>query len=361
MNRTIDLSEPDSSPRWWWPVLIWTAIAIVYAAILRVQIPLPLRFSVPNAAVYFYSLALLMIPVKRISARLMSERRPMVTVLLAHAALATAVVAVWQSINLVYHRLVIGPDYWTLVYAGTWMFQLLSALLAYGAALGITLARLAWARERARARREQDLLLAARDAELAALKAQFQPHFVLNALNSVLALIDRDPALARTMVVRLADLMKAVFERVDVDQVPLERELELARAYLDIERIRLGPRLTVTIEVDDAARAVMVPGFLLQPLVENAVKHGVAPYAVNGWVQVHADVSHGRLRVAVRDSGPGPQPSHIPCASAGTGRGLLITRRRLDNTYGSSYSFSLGRDAGGAVADLDLPTKADAA
>ena len=117
------------------------------------------------------------------------------------------VLGVWQGANVLFFRLEIGPDFWKYVYQDSWLFQLLTAAVVYIAAVGITVASQAIARDRARARREHEVEVAARDAELAVLKAQFQPHFVLNALNSLLALIDKDPALARTMVVRLADLM----------------------------------------------------------------------------------------------------------------------------------------------------------
>ena len=206
----------------------------------------------------------------------------------------------------------------------------MTAGLAYGAALGITLASLAWARERQRARREHELIVAARDAELSLLKAQFQPHFVLNALNSLLALVDRDPALARTMIVRLADLMKAVFARADADQVPLERELDLVRAYLDVERIRLGSRLAVTFDIDDAARGVLVPALLLQPIVENAVKHGVLS-SRQGWIDVDWSIEGDRFLFSWKEAG-GETALSEPAAS---GFGLELLLRSLPYDLGA--------------------------
>ena len=177
-------------------------------------------------------------------------------------------------------------------------------------------------------------MLVARDAELGAIRAQFQPHFVLNALNSLLALIDKDPALARTMVVRLADVMKSVFDRMDVPAVPLERELDLVKAYLDVERIRFGARLSAAFEIDDAARGVLVPPFLLQPIVENAVKHGIAPNAAPGTVRVSARVHNGRLRprsARLRHGrGLGPRLRPRPRAHPASSRNGLSRRVRAD-------------------------------
>src|SRR5262249_19177243 len=151
---------------------------------------------------------------------------------------------------LLVNRIEIGPYYWR-VYTGTWLFQLLFAASVYGTVRGLMLGATFWRRDRERERREAALELAARDLELSAIRTQFQPHFVLNALNSLLALIDDDPALARTMVVRLADLTTAVFDRGDLHELPLERELDLVRAYLDVERIRLGSRLAVRFDIED--------------------------------------------------------------------------------------------------------------
>ena len=235
---------------------------------------------------------------------------------------------------------------------------------------GLTLTAQAWTRERERERREAALVVAARDSELAAIKTQFQPHFVLNALNSLLALIDRDPALARTMVVRLSDLMKAVFDRADLHEVALERELDLVRAYLDVERIRLGARLSVQFDIDDAARGVMVPPFLLQPLVENAVKHGVAPFARPGLVRVTAHLRDDRVHVTIGDSGVSQTPFTAsaslpstelraggtgPSTLLGTGLGLQLTRRRLETVYGQGYHMTFDREADGTAVHLDLP------
>jgi len=356
MSATIDLSEAPERRRWWLPVLAWTVALLLYALMLRVQIGLPFRYALPNAIVYVYTLALLMIPVRRWYARLLDVPRRAATLTLAHIGIAVFVLTIWFGIQMSFHRWTIGPFFWQLVYAESWLFQFATGALAYAAALGATLASLAWARERQRARREHELVVAARDAELSLLRAQFQPHFVLNALNSLLALVDRDPALARTMIVRLADLMKAVFARADADQVPLERELDLVRAYLDVERIRLGSRLAVTFDIDDAARSALVPALLLQPIVENAVKHGVTPYASARYVEVQASIGDGRLQIVVRDAGHGAAAT-TTAGAFGTGRGLQITRRRLDGAYGDGYRLTFDRGASGTAVRIDLPAE----
>ena len=351
-TRAIDLSDERPRGGFWRPLLIWTGVVILYTGILHAQVGLPLVAALPSSAVYFYTLALLMIPVTRLSDRILAARaRPMITIG-KHALMALAVLTTWLLVFVGFQRLSIGPAMWQLVYADSWLFQLLTAVLIYGTALGVVLATLSWKRERALLRREHELEVAARDAELGAVKAQFQPHFVLNALNSVLALVETDPALARTMIIRLSDLMKSVFDRADDDDVPLSQELDLVSAYLDIERIRFGPRLSVALNIEDDARRALVPAFLLQPIVENAVKHGIAPFAESGKIEIAASTRSGRLHVTVRDSGRATQPPE-----PGTGQGLLITRRRLESRYGDAYRLSLDRSPTGMTVSLDLPVE----
>lgn len=349
---TIDLSDRPPSRTGWRAPALWTGAVLLYALVLSVQVGLPFGISLEQSAVYLYSLALLSIPARWWMRRSLAAGRPTPRQLALYIAAGLVTVGVWFGANLLYNRITVGPQYWAYIYEGSWIFQLLFAITVYGTVLGITLTAQAWQREQDRDRRETELRLLARDAELGAIRAQFQPHFVLNALNSLLALIDVDPALARTMVVRLADVMKSVFDRIDVPAVPLERELDLVKAYLDVERIRFGSRLTVAFEIDDAARGVMVPPFLLQPIVENAIKHGIAPSVAPGTVRVRASVRHGRLVVEVVDSGSGVG------AAPGAGVGLALTRRRLDTVYHGAYELTINRLASGTAVRISLPAEA---
>ncbi|HKW01526.1 MAG TPA: histidine kinase [Vicinamibacterales bacterium] len=349
---TIDLSDRPPARLWWRGPLLWTGGVLLYALVLTVQVGLPLSISLPSAAIYLYSLAIISIPVRMWMQRSLSRGRPTASQLTWYVLAGFATVGLWFWANMLWNRYTIGPAYWSLVYAGNWIFQLLFAVTVYGTVVGLQLTAQAWRRERERDRREAELMLVARDAELGAIRAQFQPHFVLNALNSLLALIDKDPALARTMVVRLADVMKSVFDRMDVPAVPLERELDLVKAYLDVERIRFGARLSAAFEIDDAARGVLVPPFLLQPIVENAVKHGIAPSAAPGTVRVSAKVRDGRLDLEVRDSGTGA------ASAPGSGRGLALTRRRLETVYQNAYELTFDRQPTGTSVRISMPADA---
>lgn len=350
MTTTIDLSDPPRKHRVLQAVGVWTAVVLVITLILRTQLGLPFQSAFLHSIVNYYTMALVVWPVWRAGARLAAGKASTLQVVLAHAGLGIAALAVWAAVQLAFSRLTVGPMYWKYVYEESWMFQLFTAAMTYAAAVGVGLSVLASDRERVRERHEVALELATREAELIALKAQLRPHFLLNALTSVLALIDEDAAQARLMVQRLADLLQAVFERLELHEVSLDREAEMIRAYLDVERIRFGPRLSYRIDVTPPAGELPVPSFLLQPIVENAVKHGIEPHARPGAIAMAAAIDGDRLVITVRDSGTGFDEG----APEG-GRGLELTRRRLDELYGSDYALAFERTPGAFIVRLELP------
>ena len=205
-------------------------------------------------------------------------------------------------------------------------------------------------REVQAARLETDLAR----ARLGLLKSQLHPHFLFNTLNAISALVHTDPEAADRMVARLGDLLRLALDDFDVQEAPLSRELEAVRAYLEIEQARLGPRLRVRLDVAPDAAGACVPTFLLQTLVENAVRHGVAPRSTPGHVQVRAWREDDRLRLEVRDDGPG-----LPPEPRG-GVGLANTRARLIHLYGPRQRLEVCNDPrGGCVAGITLPYRED--
>ena len=356
MPPTIDLTERSPRARIWLVVAGWTVVAIVMALILRTQEHLPLAAGLLSSIYYYYLLGGLVWLMCRVDARFGLWKRAPLKACSIHVVLGVLGLAVWSLLQVALMRLSVGSNYWTNVYAGTWMYQLLSAAMTYAAGLGLGLAIQASDREKERQRREAQLEAAAREAEIAVIKSQLQPHFLLNSLNSILVLMKHDVAEAEQMVTRLASLLHSVFDRLDEPLVPLGPELEMIRNYLEIEQIRFQDRLRFTIHADDDAATVSVPPLLLQPIVENAVKHGVAPHARPGEICIKAHRADLRLQIAVTDTGDGP--AHA--GRQGTGRGLELTERRLDAVYGEGRAaMRMERSPGGFTVTLDLPVSAD--
>jgi len=155
--------------------------------------------------------------------------------------------------------------------------------------------------------RERQMRELAVSSQLTALRAQVNPHFFFNSLNSIAQLISADPDKAERCVERLADIYRYILGRTQAEFVSLADELEVAEAYLEIEKARFGDDLTVEAVVEDSARDVRLPGLILQPLVENAVRHGISRKIGGGTVRIQADIERGHLRLVVRDTGLGMQ------------------------------------------------------
>jgi signal transduction histidine kinase len=191
-------------------------------------------------------------------------------------------------------------------------------------------------------------------AQLHALRMQLNPHFLFNTLNAVSSLMLRDVPAANRMISRLGELLRLTLEKSDHQEVSLEQEIEFLRRYLEIEQIRFGERLQLRMEVDPSTLSAAVPNLILQPLVENAVRHAIEPQEAGGQIHVRSACDNGRLLLQISDNGPGLIPQ-----SSVEGReriGLNNTRERLRKLYGENQQFDLNGNAmGGITASLSIP------
>ncbi|MCE9669735.1 histidine kinase [Myxococcus stipitatus] len=190
-------------------------------------------------------------------------------------------------------------------------------------------------------------------AQLHALKAQLRPHFLFNTLNSISALVHRDPRGSERMIARLSDLLRGTLDAAH-EEVPLRDELRTLQLYLDIQAVRFTDRLQVKHDIDPDALGAHVPHLLLQPLVENAIQHGIAPRSAPGTVTVAARKAGEALLLEVRDDGVGLRED--AARKGGNGKGLWITRERLVQLYGMDHRMELrGATGGGASVTLSIP------
>jgi two-component system LytT family sensor kinase len=264
---------------------------------------------------------------------------------LAHAMYRTAV-APYLTVSDAESRWMLFKVYLTLTANGNlWMYVPL---------LGASQLMRAFQRVRARELQAEQLRTELAESELHALKAQLHPHFLFNTLHSVSALIRTDPRSADRMIMRLSDLLRSSLDRSGVQEVSLKEEIEFLDNYLQIEQVRFQDRLQVRMNIDPEVLDAQVPYLLLQPLAENAIRHGIAQRMEGGRIVVTAKRDGDRLCLSLEDNGPGLSPK-----GAVGGIGVSNTRERLERLYGKHQSLKFeNRPEGGVRAQICLPFQA---
>jgi two-component system LytT family sensor kinase len=188
-------------------------------------------------------------------------------------------------------------------------------------------------------------------AELHLLKSQLHPHFLFNTLHAISALMHRDVRAADRMLARLSQLLRVALDYSGTHEVSLQEELDFLEPYIEIEQVRLGDRLNVTMDIEPATLDAKVPHMILQPIVENAIRHGIAPRASPGSIAISARTDGDLLVLEVQDDGPGLAPGR----TAAGGLGLANTRARLAQLYGDRFSFDPHNGGGGFRVRMRIP------
>jgi sensor histidine kinase YesM len=236
-------------------------------------------------------------------------------------------------------------DYYILIY---WLILMISHAFDY------------YSRYREGELRSSQLQAQLAQAELQALKMQLHPHFLFNTLHSISALQLKDIAAANRMIARLGDFLRLTLDNSGAQEVSLKKELEFLKCYLEIERIRFQDRLTVNMEVEPQTLDARVPNLILQPIVENAIKHGISPRAAPGRIDIRVKRGNGLLRLQVEDNGRGIGANGSGASIIKEGLGLSNTRARLDQLYGTGYRFELQNvTEGGLRVTLEIPLKVE--
>jgi signal transduction histidine kinase len=207
-------------------------------------------------------------------------------------------------------------------------------------------------RERERRTAELERLLS--EARLNTLRSQLHPHFLFNTLNAISAHVERNPRVARRMLEQLGDLLRLSLEHAESQEIPLEQELAFLERYLALQKARFEDRLDAEVTAAPETLAALVPTFVLQPLVENAIKHGIGSRSTRGRVRITAWKQDGRLRLRITDDGPGlPRGWRL---TSNPGVGLANTVERLKRLYGGSHLFSIAGEPGsGTCVDIEVP------
>lgn len=285
--------------------------------------------------------------------------KPLHSVLLVFAATAVCASLLWTAAGSGWSELLHGasPGFFVVTRPFAAAMFVLGVILYAMTAVGQYLA-LEFERARNLERRELEMKLAAQEAELRMLRTQIDPHFLFNSLNSISALTSIDPMAARGMTLQLSDFFRRSLGMDAQRKVPLVQEIALVRAFLAVEQVRFGPRLAFEDEVGADAADCMVPPMILQPLAENAVKHGIGNRIEGGVVRIAARRAGSLLRIRVEndaDDEDGSAP-----AAAGCGIGLANVRQRLAATYAHEASINWTREPGRFCVDLTLPASSNA-
>ncbi|HUR95181.1 MAG TPA: histidine kinase [Gemmatimonadales bacterium] len=338
----------------------WSAFALVFAverAVMRAHAgaPLPMLRLLAEELASWWPAAVLTPPFVAAALRLRAPGAPLVRTLGVHAAGAALFVAVGGALMGLSERLLPWADRTeSAASAAAWgiLRYLGPDLLLYALiVVGAEAAAQAWeSRQRAVAASTYARQLA--EARLHVLSAQLQPHFLFNALHAISALVWLDPGRADRLLVRLSEMLRLTLQSGTRVETTLAEEVTLLERYAEIQEARYGDRLRVSFDVDSRVRQALVPRLILQPLVENAIRHGVTRRITPGQVEVRAWEGAGRLHLAVQDDGVGLGARTVPRE----GVGLSITRARLRQLYGREQRFAL-RPApeGGVICSLSFP------
>ena len=231
-------------------------------------------------------------------------------------------------------------------------------MMTYWAIAGLSHAVLYYRESRERALRAAQLETKLIEAQMRTLQQQLQPHFLFNTLHAISALMHRDVDAADRTLIRLSDLLRMTLENLGAQQVPLKTELDFLTKYLEIEQTRFADRLRVDFDVQPEALDVLVPTLLVQPLVENAIKHGIARKKGPGHIAINAHAAHGKLCIEVRDDGVGLSDTALDALQKGIG--VSTTRARLQHQYGADYRFEFHRLPQGLAVIVAVPWRTPA-
>jgi len=349
--------------------VIWTLVVIVeaaqyYASQFVEKRPFPLGLAIRRACEEWYPWAFLTVGILWVARRRNLEREGLRRWILGHLGTSVVVALVYFT---VYAWLLSGQT--SVMDGSTFEFgNVFKKLVIYHFHVTlviywvIVLAHLSWGDyQRSRERELQASALATElvRTRLEVLRMQLNPHFLFNTLHTISALIHENPDDADRIVARLSELLRVSLEQSDSQEVPLRQELIFLEGYLQIEQTRFQDRLAVEMEIESGLDNVLVPSLILQPLVENAIRHGIEPREDTGRVKIAARRLDGMLELKVSDNGPGLPEAEV--APRREGVGLSNTRSRLSHLYGVNHQFELTPAFGGGLeARLLIPCRTEA-
>jgi two-component system LytT family sensor kinase len=335
---------------------IWTLIGLAFAGqsyLARAESgsAITWRFALGRNLIDWYIFAVLALPVLWLSRRIPIEFVDWKRRLTIHIVASIAFSMLWMVVRaLVVTTLELTEgqgafEFWVAfkhALVATFFFN----VLLYWVLISVTHALRFYRRDREREVRTAELENRLTQARLQALQMQLNPHFLFNTLHAISSLMHKDVDAADRMLIRLGDLLRYALESTDEQEVPLRQELDFLDRYIDIEKTRFGDRLSVEKQIAPETFDALLPNLLLQPIIENAIQHGIEPHARPGKIELKAARVDNSLQIEVRDNGGGLPKGAAP----DEGIGLSNSRARLQQLYGSQARFELNNAPGGGLA-----------
>jgi two-component system LytT family sensor kinase len=359
MENLEDVLARKRWTRWLFGFLCWLAIVLFYST----RVPLggrvvPWTTSLETSASIWFVWVLFVPAIIRCDRLIKRHAESLVQRLLLHVPVSLAVTALTVYVTGAV-GLFLGGQLSSFrlsfdVLRASWAGLFHSHLLVYWGILGVYIAWDSHERLRDRQIKTTELERALVEARLGALQTQLNPHFLFNALNAISAHIEGTPRTARRMLEQLGDLLRLSLSHAEDQEIPLAEEIEFIDKYISLQQARFGDRLEVTTSIDPEVLDVLVPTFLLEPLVENAIRHGIAPRSEKGRLEISGGKREDRLRLSIRDNGPGlPQGWD---ADRNGGIGIQNTRERLQHLYGNNHMFAIsGTSGSGVLVEIEIP------
>jgi LytS/YehU family sensor histidine kinase len=281
-----------------------------------------------------------------------------VRIVVTHAVAAALIAGTWMLLAMLYVSglRLLEPFQGLEHYAGLYKLIFSTGVLIYLFWVACYYVLLTLETSRKAEQRAIEARLLARDSELRALKAQINPHFIFNSLHSISALTSIDAGRAREMCISLADFLRTTLGMGEKTLIALSEEVELIHRYLAVEKVRFGARLSMEEQIDEATLGCIIPPLLLQPLVENAIVHGVANLPEGGWIRLNAHAGDQRLTISIENNFDPEYKS-----KRRSGIGLANVRERIETRYGKSGSFFASAEGDRFRVDISLPVERSSA
>jgi sensor histidine kinase YesM len=345
----------ETKVRWPLLVLFWTAIALSFATNLHLTQQVPWREAVINSLADWYCFALLSIPMLALARRFQFQRTNWLSTALLHLFASIFFSGFWimlrAGIAQIEHAIYGSASDFSGDFVRLFTKSFHLNLWIYWVILAVSHAVEYYRKLNERELKTAELEKSLTQAKLRALQSQLNPHFLFNTLHTISALMHIDVEKADRMVAKLSDLLRYALDSTDEHEVALRDEIAFLKRYLEIEQTRFGDRLTVTMDIPADTWDARVPNLILQPIVENAIRHGIEPHSKPGKIHLSARRENSQLILEVRDNGMGLNPN-----KKREGIGTSNTRLRLQQLYGAKQTFTLeNATEGGLLATIKLP------